>query len=159
MSLAYRDAGPEDRHFIGDGWVRSYQHAKTAGIIGVASWFRVMIPEVTRIIEWPGTRTLVAYETTETSRLADLYGFIVAAPAAAPPIVFYVFVAEPYRRRGVARGLFRALGIDPQQRFVYACTTGIVSKLYGERKIPFATWDPLVARFSPEDTRRPRRAR
>lgn len=159
MTVAYRDAGDEDRRFVIDAWASSFQFAHTAGMIGVGTWFRVMIPEIERVLDRAGTRTLVAYETSETGRLADLYGFLAADTTPATPVVFYAYVKEPYRRRGLARGLFEAAGIDPLRPFAYTCTTGVVSKIYGARKIPLARWEPLIARFPPEDQRRPRRAR
>ena len=164
MTIAYRPAdlsqAPEnaERRFIVDAWCRSYQFAHAAGMIAVEDWFAVMIPQVDKLLARPDVRTIVAHAPDDVDRIADLYGFITVDTAARPPIVFYVFVKEPYRRNGVARGLFGAAGVDPKLPFVYACTTGIVSKIVYSRKIPLAKWDPLVARFGKHDTR-PRRSR
>jgi len=164
VTLAYRpaDLAPvqdnAELHFIVHSWVSSYQHAHAAGMIAVEDWFHVMIPQVDKLLRRPNVHTLVAYETDDPDRMADLYGFIAFDATSRPPIVFYVFVKEASRRFGVARGLFHAAGIDPKKPFVYACTTGIVSRIAYDRKIPLAKWDPLTARFGKHDNR-PRRAR
>src|SRR5262245_50434873 len=165
MTFAFRAADlehREERHFIVDSWVRSFQFAHAAGVIAVEKWFEVMIPEVERLLTRPGSRTIVAYRTGQKDRLADLQGFITVDtddPEWGQPIVHYVFVKEPYRGAGLARGLFAAASVDPQKPFLYTATTGAVSKIYQSRKIPFARWDPLIARFAKEDPRRPRRRR
>jgi hypothetical protein len=164
MTIAYRPAdlrpitANTELHFIVDSWVSSYQFAHAAGMIAVEDWFDVMIPQVDKLLRRPNVQTIVAYETDDPDRIADLYGYIAFDATAKPPIVFYVFVKEYYRGNKLARGLFQAAGIDLKRPFVYACTTGIVSKIAYARKIPLAKWDPLVARFGTHDNR-PRRAR
>lgn len=164
MTIAHRPIEAPDRRFVVDAWCRSFQHSDTAGMISPARWFGVMICEVERILGAPDVETIVAYEPRDTGRLADLYGFIVFDRSAPPPIVFYVYVKSVYRRAGIARGLFAAAGIDPSRLFLYACTNGIVSALVQERvvedeldldnvrvippKLPFAVWNPHLARFA-----------
>lgn len=159
MTFAFRDMEVEDRHFVVDAWCRSYQFAHAAGIISVDTWFSVMIPQVERILDRPDARTIVAHKADETDRLADLQGFIIVDTAELVPVVFYVFVKEAYRKAGRARGLFGAAGVDPAKPFFYVCTTGVVSRVYNDRKIPLARYDPLIARFPKDDPRRPRRTR
>lgn len=159
MTVAFRPASLADRHFIVDAWVRSFQFAHTAGMISVEDWFPVMIPQVERILDRTDTLTIVAYEPEEESRLADVQGFVSVDRSGTVPVVFYAFVKEPYRKAGYARGLFGAVDIDPTKPFIYTCTTGVVSRIYHDRKIPLAKWDPLVARFPKNDNRRPRRPR
>lgn len=156
MTLAIRPAVPEDRRFLVDAWARSFQFAHSAGMIAVENWFAVMIPEIERVLDRPDAQTFVAFEPSDDTRLADIYGFIVFDPVTTPPTVFYVYVKEPYRRSGIARRLFTAAAVDPEKPFVYSCTTPIVSRLYHARKIPMARWNPLVARFAKDDPRRPR---
>jgi hypothetical protein len=162
MTFSFRPSEPDDRNFIVDSWVRSYQFAHAAGVIATERWFPVMIPEVERLLDRPGSRTVVAYKTDEPDRLADLQGFITVDTDDETwgiPVIHYVFVKEFYRKSGRARGLFAAAGVDPKRPFIYTATTGVVSRIYHERKIPFARWDPLVARFAKDDPRRPRRGR
>jgi hypothetical protein len=147
--IGHRPAADHDRAFVVDSWIDSYRTAHTAGMIGMSRWRMVMWPEVERVLDRPGTETIVAYETTETDHVADLYGFICVDTSDEPPIVFYCYVKQPYRQSGVARSLFKAAGVDPDLHFVYACRTGMVARLRG--KIPCAKFNPLSARF---DTRR-----
>lgn len=108
---------------------------------------------------------LVAHRPGEVDRTADIYGWLAIErdyqipvrsygsegnqiskmAAALLPLVHYVFVKQPYRRLGIARGLFNAAGVNPNQHFAYTCKTAVVSRL--SDKIPNASWQPLVARF------------
>jgi hypothetical protein len=61
-----------------------------------------------------------------------------------------VYVKEPYRRGGIARGLFAAAGVDPRERFFYTCKTGIGAEL-ARSKASRAEWRPLIARYRRRD--------
>lgn len=152
MTIAYRPADERDRRTIADAWVASYRDANSAGCILVDDWYRYMIPTVNRIRERPDVTTTIAYETTDTERIADVYGFIVADVVERPPLVYYVFVKENYRRDGIARGLFAAIGVDPKLPFNYVCSTPWCTTL--QRKIPMARWMPRLGRFPKSERRR-----
>lgn len=168
-AIAYRAAelgtpaapGP-DRHFIVDAWVRSYRGAFTAGMIQAEDWFAVMIPQVDKVLAKPDVAATVAY-VPGVDRIADLVGFIVADPVDVPPLVYYVFTKEHYRRAGrgrlwggpgIARGLFEAIGVNPSQPFNFVCSTPMCRQL--ARKIPLARWQPELGRF-PKHERKNRR--
>lgn len=142
----YRRAADGDRIFIDYGWLDSYRWAHAAGMIHMDDWRDVMLPQITRIRTRPHAITMIAEEPDA------LAGFICAEPRNDPALVFYVYVKEQYRKAGIARGLFRSVGIDPDSRFIYACKTAVISEL--SRKLPRAKWDPYAARF---DEYRPRR--
>jgi hypothetical protein len=83
-----------------------------------------------------------------------LFGFIVSDPSdyvtthrrtTLKGCVLYVYVAAPFRRRGIARRLFLAAGIDPMQRFGYVYRTQWSWDL--RSKIPLAIHEPLRARY------------
>jgi hypothetical protein len=142
----YRAAKDADRIFIDYGWLDSYRWAHAAGMIHMDDWRDVMLPQIARVRSRPNTITMIAEEPDA------LAGFIVAEPKNEPPLVFYCYVKEAYRKSGIARGLFKAAGVDPNEHFVYACKTAVVSEL--TRKMPRARFDPYAARF---DEYRPRR--
>ena len=167
MSLAYRPAEEADHRLIFNSWLESYRTAHAAGLIQMPDWTRVMLPQLQKIVDRPGVTVLVAYHPQETDKRSDLYGWIAVEreyevplrrrervgdrvlwtekiETSDRPLVHYVYTKENYRRYGLARGLFKAAGIDPTQPFNYTCKTGVVSKL--ARKIPKATWTPLIAR-------------
>ncbi len=146
MGIAYRPAEPADRRFIVSTWAMSYQEADSAGMIAIEDWHKVMRPQINKVIDRPDARTIVAYETTDDGHEANLYGFITGEPDAKWPLVVYVYVKHAYRRAGVARGLFAALGVDPTRPFEYACRTRAVAEIYEARKIPCAQWDPMSVR-------------
>lgn len=142
----YRKASEADRIFIDYGWLDSYRWAHAAGMIHMDDWKIVMLPQIERVRSRPKTITMVAEEPDA------LAGFICCEPGN-PALVFYVYVKEQYRRAGVARGLFKSAGVDPDDRFIYACKTAVVTEL--ARKLPMARFDPYAARFDEYKPRRP----
>lgn len=152
--IAHRPATAADRTFVADAWVSSYRTSYAAGLLDMASYHSIMWAQVERYIDRPDVRTVVACESKDPS---FLYGFICADPTPQveildggrqkswPAMVLYVFVKAGYRRSGIARGLFDAVGVDPSRPFLYACKTPIVGRV--ATKIPLAKWNPLVARF------------
>jgi hypothetical protein len=163
VTVAFRRAdfsNEPERHFIVDSWVSSYRYSDTSGMIAPENWFRVMIPEVERVLDRPDAITIVAYEPGDTSRLSDIQGFITVDTTEQIPVVFYCFVKEAYRRSGYARGLFNAAGIDPARPFFYTCTTEIVSRIRRDNtRLQLARYAAPIARFRKDDPRRPRRFR
>lgn len=160
MNVLYRDATPADRHFVVSSWTQSYRTAFTAGMIQDDDWYRVMDPQVMKALERPDVRTVVACSSTATDHIADLFGFITVDTEERPPLVYYCYVKEAYRRAGngrlwdgpgLARQLFAAVGVDPAQPFHYVCSTPSVRTL--QRKIALSRWRPLFGRF-PKNKRR-----
>lgn len=147
--IEFRDAtSGADRFFVVSSWTQSFRTANTAGFIQAEDWYRVMDEQVAKAMARPDVRTLVAAEGD------GLYGFITADTEERPPLVYYVYVKEAYRRGGhgrlwdgpgLARQLFAAIGIDPTRPFHFVCSTPMVRTL--ERKIPLAAWKPLWGRF------------
>ena len=142
-ALGYRPATADDRRFVADSWIRSYRTAHAAGMILYDDWPIVMERSIRRVIAREGCRVVVAYRPGETDRNADLYGWIAAEPEAR--LVHYAYVKKNFRRLGIARGLFRAVGIDPRSRFDHTCKTEVLGDL--RRAFPGARWRPLVARI------------
>lgn len=145
MSVTFRAAMPDDERFVVSAWSSSYKNSHSAGMIFTDDYAGVMHKQIERVIGWPSTRTIVAFESKDPSHL---YGFISGDTTERTPVVFYVYTKEPYRRSGHARGLFSALGVNPEHRFLFACKTAIVPTLAG--KIPAARFDPATARYPKE---------
>lgn len=164
MGLAFRRAEARDKRLIVDSFLESYRHAHAAGLISMESWRDVMAPQFERILSRRGVGTWVAYHPAERDPRADLYGWISVerdfnipmrvkvgmrweeqmVPCEAP-LVHFIFVKQPYRRLGVARGLFKAAGVNPVDEFLYTAKTPVLGKLAAQ--IPLARWAPLVARY------------
>lgn len=149
----YRDATPSDRVFVTATWSSSYKSAHAAGMIPSEDYPAVMHAAIGKLLARPGARAIVAYEPPDF-----LYGFIAGDTSGATPVVWYVYVKGPYRserraggaRSGPrhARGLFRALGVDPARPFLYACSTPVVAELRQANKIPRGKFVPATARYT-----------
>jgi hypothetical protein len=145
MTISHRPITADDRRFVVSAWSASYKDSHTAGMISTHRWAEVMHAEIERVLDQPGTQTLVAFEAKDPT---FVYGFISGDPDASTPTVYYCYTKAAYRRQGIARGMFSALGVDPTSRFLYACRTAVVSRLGG--KLPAARFDPSTARYSKE---------
>jgi GNAT superfamily N-acetyltransferase len=95
---------------------------------------------IERVLDRPETTAIVACDPDDPG---FLFGHIVGV---LPEVVHYVYVKAPYRRTGIARGLFAALGVKAEGYFSYTCKTGIVRDL--NSKIPRARFDVTQIRYS-----------
>lgn len=146
MSLIIREANDEDLHFVRENWLDNYRTAHAAGLIQMTSWRDVMGPQLQAVLDREGVEVLVAANPKFKGTRIDLYGWIAHEKGRRRPLVHYIYVKDPYRGQGIARKLFAAAGIDPEQEFLYTCKTGVVTKL--KDVIPRARWSPLTARFA-----------
>lgn len=139
------------RNFVFGGWSSSMKHSRDSGMIVASNYPRVMKEQIASICARPETHVLLAIGTA-----ANVFGgFIVGEPE--ERVVYYVFVKGTYRRGGLARQLFAALGIDPTTRFAYPCSTDALDDpAHGRlvRKIPRAIRDTAVARYPKSERHR-----
>lgn len=149
MIFSYRKATESDHPFIISGCSASLRMTRDVPLIAMIDWANVMHPQVERLLA--RAQCIVA----EGSVLAGFIIFdrdtqVVADDGLhVSDYVYYVYVAQPFRRNGVARSLFHAAGIDPTSRFHYACRT--LSSYELRRQIPNAKYSPFYARYSPEE--------
>lgn len=130
-----------ERNFVLGGWSASFKHSREAGLIVASDWDDVMHVQLAKICARPECRVLVAH-----GQVADSFlGFIAGEPSEA--VVYYCFVKEAYRRRGIARALFEALGVDPAKPFLYPALTRALADPALRNKIPLARRDPAVGRY------------
>ena len=153
MIFTYRPTQPEDRMFIVSGWSSSYRMSRDC-TTPMAIYAKQKHEEIDCHLKRERVQTLVAEGSVlagfisfePRARIVDEYGLVTA------DFVYYVYVAQPFRRRGVARGLFGAAGIDPSTRFHYACRT--LGSWELRDKIPLAHHSPYYARYSPQENER-----
>lgn len=169
VTITFRPMTADDRQFVISTWSSSFRTSPYAGMIRNDRWSDVMHPETAALIDRATTRTIVACEPSELDHLGRqfLYGFIATGPSRMP-LVHYCYVKNKFRRRGIARRLFDAAGIDPAGGFVYTYRTNIAKWIlevcrcghprkaherhqtgvceHFNAKIPGATWDPVPAR-------------
>jgi GNAT superfamily N-acetyltransferase len=152
-----RPACTDDRAFIVSGWSASLRESRDIPLVPMAIYADTFRPIIARHLD--RVRVTVAHGETGV-----LFGFIAFDPSIYVAMlgrrrvtldgyVLYVYVASPFRRRGVARRLFEAAGISPTQRFGYACRTQWSWEL--RSKIPLAEYEPKRARY--EETEHGRR--
>ena len=138
-----RPAAPSDRQFVVSTWSRSFKLMHSAGLISDEDWPTVMRPQFEKILDRDGVRTMIACGARDPD---FFYGWIAADPL--ERVLVYVYVKEPYRRTGIARQLFAAIGIDPSRPFVYVCRGPSFTALAG--KATSARYNPNCVRFPKE---------
>lgn len=143
-------ADMSDRSFIISTWSSSYKESRYAGIISDEDWGTVMHPQFEKHLDRDDTRAIIACDRNDGSQF---YGWIAGNILERTPVVFFVYVKIAYRRVGIARRLFEALGVDPQRRFVYPCGMSIAIDL--AHKIPLAKLNPNGLRYTRETRRDP----
>ena len=144
-----RPAIADDRDFIVSGWSASLRSSRDIPLVPMDTYAATFRPIVEHHLAVASALVahgeagvlfgFLAYDPTTYvamlgRRRATLYGY-----------VLYAYVAAPFRRRGVARRLFAAAGILPDQRFGYACRTRSSWEL--RSKIPLAEYEPFRARY------------
>lgn len=139
MTSRYRIAVDDDRQFMLSGWSASQKHTRDIPLVPDALYPRLWHEVVNYHLDRDDTVKVVAHGET-------LHGFICAEPNH----VLYVYVAQPFRGRGIARGLCASVAINPRARFTYACRTHDSWELHLAGKIPFAKYEPFRVRFPKE---------
>ncbi len=146
-AVAYRKATAADMPFVVDSFLESFRTAHAAGLVMMSDWRTVMTRQLALMFGRRGTEVWVAHHPSDTDHKADLYGWLaLAKPPGEPPLVFYCYTKQAFRRMGLARGLLNAAGVDPTGEFDYAAKTAVVTKL--APKMPRAKWNPIRARFT-----------
>lgn len=147
MKLSFRPALAADRPFVVSTWSSSFKKSHSAGIIHTDDWAALMRPQLEKVLDRDEARTLIACDKDDANYF---YGWIAGDTSESTPVVFYVYVKEPYRRSGIARQLFAALGVDPSRYFVYVCGAPLAIRL-----VPHARFNPNEVRYPKEARRRP----
>lgn len=149
-TLHVRPYVEDDHQFVLSGWSSSYRGSRDISFIP-SDWYADIYH---RVIEYhlDRVRVLVAHGETGV-----LFGFVAYDPQTYVATigdrkvtlaghVYYIYVAEPFRRRRFAHRLLEAAGIATSQRFGYACRTHWSWKL--RAKVPHAEYDSLKSRYS-----------
>ena len=158
MRVAFRSPrDSEDTKFAIETFLEGQRTSYSAGLVPIEDWFETMRPVYAKLIERDGMRTVIAYEKDDPD---FVYGHIIADPTEQaipskdgsvhywPALVLFVFVKANFRKEGIARGLFGAVGVDVAKPFLYASNTVQASRLAS--KVPHAKFNPLAVRFPKE---------
>lgn len=161
-SVQHRAATEADLRFVVSSWLSSYRTSSYAGMISMEDWDLVMVPQIRKALGRPGVDVWVAYHP-QGDPDSDIIGWIAVEWGTEVPTraqekgrwvetmapsgcgyVLFTFVKQAYRKMGVARGLFEKAGVNPLERFLYACRTPVVSQFMNKAR---AEWAPLVVRY------------
>lgn len=123
-------------------WETSFRRSRHAGLITMADWAAVMHSQLTKILDREYVRVTVAFDGEDPDHI---YGYLVAEPDEHPPLVYWAYVKQPYRRQGLCKALFKAAGISLDRPMDVVCSTPWLSQ-----KLPRAEWRPLRGRYSRE---------
>lgn len=137
-----------DRTFIRSTWARAFKQSNDAGLIYTDDWAEVMHRQFDRILDRPGARAIIACERNDP---AFFYGWIAGDTTGPSPVVFFTYVKEPYRRRGLGRALLLELGVGPQTPFTFVCRTPLT--LHLKPLIPLGRFNPQIVRYPKDPTR------
>jgi GNAT superfamily N-acetyltransferase len=149
VNLSFRPALPADRAFMVSTWSRSTKLSHSAGLISSESWPTVMHREYNLALDRDDARALIACERDDPDYF---YGWVAGDTSGRVPVLFFVYVKEPFRRAGIARQLLAAIGIDPSQYFVYVSRGSSYPQLAS--RVRHAKHNPNEVRF-PKPQRRP----
>ncbi len=121
----------EDRTAVLSWFSKSYKRSRDVAFIHTEDWGSIMRPVLERVLR----DSIVLVAAGELP-----WGFI----AFDGTYVLYLYVTQPFRRRGVARALLKAAGINPAKPFTYAARTR--ASWLCRQEIPMAVYDPYRAR-------------
>ncbi len=142
--LAFRPAIAGDMGLVYGSWLSSFRMSHHAGLVPMATYGAVYTEAIRLLLARPAVVVTVAYHPGEQAGAADLYGWACIERPAGSPVVHYCYVIEGYRRRGLARKLIEAGGVDLAAPWRYSYRTSVLSRLAGKMKT--AEWAPLCAR-------------
>lgn len=147
MTLAFRTPRDiDDRKLVCDSWARSLRLSEAAGFCDMRNWMGFAVEQAKRYIARSYVTTLIAYEDAQYASDFDVYGYLVVDTTEPTALLYYGYVKDEYRKRGFARALFAAAGIDPDGRWKYLCETRSSVELVAAGKMPKATFDPVPIR-------------
>lgn len=153
MALCYRLAEPEDLCFVLESFLDSFKSSHAAGLISMDDWRGVMFPQLSKLLSRPTVEIWVAYNPEARSTQANIYGWLAHEKGWELPYVIYCYVKLGYRKKGLARRLFKKAGIEPAAPFEYAAKTSMLTRKRLRAAIPMASWKPLRIRRNTPETR------
>lgn len=147
--VAYRLARESDQAFLMDSWLRSCKHSRFIGPIPMDEYAACMSRWVTAILKRPGVEVLIACNPEDDDQI---FGFICHEQGFRLPLVHFTYVKQPFRKFGIARGLFGAAKIDLNRAFQFTFQSRDMDLAQRRGKFPAAKWTPLYARFPKQET-------
>lgn len=114
--VVVRDYDPEsDLSYVTDSWRRSYEYSKWSGTLPTKVYVEAYKAAIQHLLDLPSTKILIV--CTEKNDELDLdenfiIGYVVYDLDR--PVVHYLYIKEPFRRKGIGKALLtRAVGDAP----------------------------------------------
>ena len=140
MKILYHPATAADRPFILSDCSRSYKHSHSAGMTPEELWAENAHKSIAVYLDRPTTITIMACDpANQEVRLGFVCADIVSRTF---PYVYYLYVAQPFRRMRIANALLARAGVDRSKPLTFLCKTPTSIKLAA--KAPLAKHDPFV---------------
>jgi GNAT superfamily N-acetyltransferase len=147
--VGIRDALDDDRAFVVDSWLMSFRLSHFAGPISMRRYRDVYSLEIEDLLLRPLCCVRVAYNNLSPGQI---FGFLCFEGGHKHPVIHYLYVKQPLRRRGIAKLLVQDASINLDRRFVYTYRTPLAHDLTKRgSKYERGKFMPQVARFEPED--------
>lgn len=120
-----------------DTWLTSFRKSPWAGALPNNIYKPAYFESIRQLVS-RGARVVCAVNPDKPDHVLGWLCFEQTSDGV--PVVHYVFVKPLYRKRGIARSLFDAAGIDPSARFFYTFKTPAA------RYFPGGQYEPAIAR-------------
>lgn len=117
--VRFRPMEPGDVNFVLDSWIRSYRESPWAGVVPNHRFFEVMHEAIEGLIA-RGTKVVVACAKTDTTRIL---GWVAYERLHDGVACHYVYVKDPFRRRGLATELLKHATAQVDARHFYTFRT------------------------------------
>lgn len=148
-SLAFREAEATDLGFVFQTWLDEFRDSNAAGVIPMPDYYRVYRDVLRFVLKRPGIKLWVAHHPgLSPESKADLHGFACVELGDHVPVIHFVYVKGRRRRKGIARRLLAAMGVDASEPYLYTFRTEFAAK---HLALPRDAWRPKWARYSTKD--------
>lgn len=141
LRVVIRPARETDNSLIFDAWLDSFRGAHAAGPFPMHMYRAVYTQTIEELLARPNVRVLIACDENDDDQ--DV-GFLIHE-LRQPPVVHYIYVKSPWRKKRVASMLMAAAQIPTGRLFVYTFKTALASRLV--EHWTGGIWDPFCARF------------
>ena len=102
VPMTVRKAGPDDKGFIYNSWLRSYRdHSHFASLIPKSIYYKNQAVIIERLLEESGVAIACNPEDTD-----QIFGYCCYQPSTINVAIYhYIYVKHPYRKLGIATSL------------------------------------------------------
>ena len=143
LPIRFRTYNPEDRNFILNSWLKSYQKAAAVKDVDTRVYFGNQSDVIDRLIE--KSHVVVAVSETDPT---EIFGYIFREKIGETTVVHYCYVKKTYRRLGVGHHLLIAADYEPDEGLAYTHHTYVANKL---RYKYSALFNPFILMFNDYD--------